>query len=405
MTDKNSLTANWNYPTAIRVGPGRIAELGAVCKASGISRPLFVTDAGLAKMPIVADALGHLAKAGLGTQVFSSIKPNPVAANVEDGVTVYRKGGHDGVVAFGGGSALDAGKAIAFLSGQTRPIWDFEDVGDNWTRADPNGIAPTIAVPTTAGTGSEVGRVSVITDEDTHTKRLIFHPRIMPMAVIADPALTVGVPPALTAATGMDALAHCLEAYCAPGFHPMADGIAVEGMRLVRQWLPVAYRDGTDIEARTRMLVAATMGAVAFQKGLGAIHSLSHPIGAVYGTHHGLLNAVLMPYVLAFNRPAITQKMDLLSQALGLPALGFDGIARWIDELCHELAIPKTLAEIGVEEGKADQIARAAVVDPTASTNPVPLEEAAVRALFIQAVQGTAILNRGGKARTSVTRS
>lgn len=405
MTDKNSLTANWNYPTSIRVGPGRIAELGAACKTSGISRPLFVTDAGLAKMSIVADALGHLAKAGLRAQVFSSIKPNPVAANVEDGVAAYRKGGHDGVVAFGGGSALDAGKAIAFLSGQTRPIWDFEDVGDNWTRADPNGIAPTVAVPTTAGTGSEVGRVSVITDEDTHTKRLIFHPRIMPVAVIADPALTVGVPPALTAATGMDALAHCLEAYCAPGFHPMADGIAVEGMRLVRQWLPVAYRDGADIEARTRMLVAATMGAVAFQKGLGAIHSLSHPIGAVYGTHHGLLNAVLMPYVLAFNRPAITQKMDLLSQALGLPALGFDGIARWIDELCHELAIPKTLAELGVEEGKADQIARAAVVDPTASTNPVPLEEAAVRALFIQAVQGTAILNRGGKTRTSVTRS
>jgi alcohol dehydrogenase class IV len=388
MTDKNSLTANWNYPTAIRVGPGRIAELGAACRASGISKPLFVTDTGLAGMPIVANALGHLKNAGLETQVFSDIKPNPVAGNVTDGVAMYRKGGHDGVVAFGGGSALDAGKAIAFLSGQTRPIWDFEDVGDNWTRADPQGIAPTVAVPTTAGTGSEVGRVSVITDADTHTKRLIFHPRIMPVAVIADPELTVGVPPGLTAATGMDALAHCLEAYCAPGFHPMADGIAVEGLRLIRQWLPVAYRDGTNIEARTRMLVAATMGAVAFQKGLGAIHSLSHPIGAIYGTHHGLLNAVLMPYVLAFNRPAIAKKMDLLSRALDLPAPGFDSVARWIDALCQELAIPKSLAALGIEESKADQIACAAIVDPTALTNPVPLEEAAVRALFIQAARG-----------------
>ncbi len=386
--DTPSLTANWNYPTAIRFGPGRIAELGSACKTAGIARPLLVTDAGLAKLPMVAGALRHLTEAGLDAQLFSDIKPNPVAANVIDGVGMFKKGGHDGVVAFGGGSALDAGKAIAFLSGQSRPIWDFEDVGDNWTRADPRGIAPTVAVPTTAGTGSEVGRVSVITDEETHTKRLIFHPRIMPVAVIADPALTLGVPPHLTAATGMDALAHCLEAYCAPGFHPMADGVAVEGMRLIREWLPIAYHDGSSMEARAHMLIAATMGAVAFQKGLGAVHSLSHPIGAMYGTHHGLLNAVLMPYVLAFNRPAIERKMDVLAQALGLPAPGFDGVAAWITALCHDLAIPKTLAELGVDDSRADEIARAALADPTAATNPVPLEEAAVRALLLQADRG-----------------
>lgn len=384
----DTLTANWNYPTAIKFGPGRIAELGSVCKAAGITKPLLVTDAGLAKFPMIAYALRHLVDAGLEAQLFSDIKPNPVAANVVDGVGVFKMGSHDGVVAFGGGSALDAGKAIAFLSGQSRPIWDFEDVGDNWTRADLSGIAPTVAVPTTAGTGSEVGRVSVITDEATLTKRLIFHPRIMPVAVIADPALTLGVPPHLTAATGMDALAHCLEAYCAPGFHLMADGIAVEGMRCIREWLPIAYRDGSSMEARAHMLVAATMGAVAFQKGLGAIHSLSHPIGAIYGTHHGLLNAVLMPYVLAFNRPAIERKMDVLAQALGLPAPGFDGVAAWIGGLCSELAIPKTLAELGIDDSKADEIARAALADPTAPTNPVPLEEAAVRALFLQANRG-----------------
>ncbi|MBX9589352.1 MAG: iron-containing alcohol dehydrogenase [Hyphomonadaceae bacterium] len=386
--DPSSLSANWNYPTAIKFGPGRIAELGSVCKAAGIARPLLVTDAGLAKLPMVAGALRHLADVGLEAKLFCDIMPNPVAANVIAGVGAFKAGGHDGVVALGGGSALDAGKAIAFLSGQSRPIWDFEDVGDNWTRADPRGIAPTVAVPTTAGTGSEVGRVSVITDAATHTKRLIFHPRIMPVAVIGDPALTLGVPPHLTAATGMDALAHCLEAYCAPGFHPMADGIAVEGLRLMRQWLPIAYRDGSSMQARAYMLVAATMGAVAFQKGLGAVHSLSHPIGAMYGTHHGLLNAVLMPYVLAFNRSAIGPKMDVLAQALGLPQQGFDGVAAWIAELCRDLAVPRTLAELGIDDSKAEVIARAALADPTAPTNPVQLEEAAVRALFLQACRG-----------------
>jgi alcohol dehydrogenase class IV len=387
-TDTLPLAVNWNYPTPIKFGPGRIAELADVCKAAGIARPLFVTDAALAKLPIATAALQSLADAGLAAALCSDIKPNPSAANVIDGVALYKEGGHDGVVAFGGGSALDAGKAIAFMSGQTRPLWDFEDVGDNWTRADPRGIAPTVAVPTTAGTGSEVGRVSVITDEETHTKRLVFHPRIMPVAVIADPVLTVGVPPHLTAATGMDALAHCLEAYCVQSYHPMADGIAIEGLRLIRDWLPVACRDGANIEARAKMLTAATMGAVAFQKGLGAIHSVSHPVGALYGLHHGLLNGVLMPYVLAFNRASIEPKMGILARSLGLPQPGFDGVAAWIDGLCREVAIPRTLAELGVDDSKADQIVRAALVDPTAPTNPVPLEANALRALFMKALKG-----------------
>ena len=383
-----SLTVNWNYPTPIKFGPGRIAELADVCKAAGITRPLFVTDAALAKLPIATAALQSLKDAGLGAALYSDIKPNPSAANVIDGIALYKKGSHDGVVAFGGGSALDAGKAIAFMSGQSRPLWDFEDVGDNWTRADLKGIAPTVAVPTTAGTGSEVGRVSVITDEETHTKRLIFHPRIMPVAVISDPALTVGVPPHLTAATGMDALAHCLEAYCVDSYHPMADGIAIEGMRLIRAWLPVACREGGNIEARAQMLAAATMGAVAFQKGLGVVHSLAHPVGTHYGLHHGLLNGVLMPYVLEFNRQAIEPKMAILAQSLGLPQPGFDGVAAWIGGLCREVAIPRTLAELGVDDSKADQIARAALVDPTAPTNPVPLEFSSVRALFMKALRG-----------------
>lgn len=387
-TDTLSLAVNWNYPTPIRFGPGRIAELADVCKAAGIARPLFVTDAALARLPIAIAALQSLKEAGLAAALCSDIKPNPSAANVIDGVAMFKQGGHDGVVAFGGGSALDAGKAIAFMSGQTRPLWDFEDVGDNWTRADPQGIAPTVAVPTTAGTGSEVGRVSVITDEETHTKRLIFHPRIMPVAVIADPALTVGVPPHLTAATGMDALAHCLEAYCVHSYHPMADGIAIEGLRLIREWLPVACRDGANIEARAKMLTAATMGAVAFQKGLGAIHSVSHPVGALYGLHHGLLNGVLMPYVLAFNRTAIEPKMAILAQSLGLPRPGFEAVAAWIDGLCREVAIPRTLAELGVDDSRVDEIVRAALVDPTAPTNPVRLEATAVRALFVKSLKG-----------------
>jgi alcohol dehydrogenase class IV len=388
MPPTNSLSANWNYPTPIRFGPGRIRELAAVVAAAGIKRPLLVTDAGLAGLPMIADALAGLEAAGMPRALFSAIKPNPVRRNVEDGVAAFRAGGHDGVVAFGGGSALDAGKAIAFLSGQTRPLWDFEDIGDNYRRADPAGIAPTVALPTTAGTGSEVGRVSVITDEDTHTKRLIFHPRIMPVAVLADPELTIGVPPAMTAATGMDALAHCIEALCAPGFHPMADGIAVEGVRLIRDNLPLAYRDGRNMTARAGMMAAATMGAVAFQKGLGAIHSLSHPLGAYYDAHHGLLNGVLMPYVLEFNRDAIAAPMARLAACLGLAGEPVDAVIAWVKALRRDLAIPETLGALGLDAAKADAIVAAALVDPTAPTNPVPLEEAALRRLLLRAIAG-----------------
>lgn len=384
----NTFTTAWNYPTPIKFGVGRIAELPAFCQAAGMKRPLLVTDKGLASLPMIADAMAGLKAAGLGAGLFSDIKPNPVARNILDGVAVYRAGGHDGVIAFGGGSALDAGKAIAFMSGQSRPLWDFEDVGDNFLRADLAGIAPTIAVPTTAGTGSEVGRVSVVTDEDTHTKRLIFHPKIMPVLVVADPALTVGVPPAMTAATGMDALAHCLEAFCAPGFHPMADGVALEGMRLIHQWLAVAVRDGRNLEARAAMMAAATMGATAFQKGLGVIHSLAHPLGAIHDTHHGLLNAVLMPYALDFNRAAIGPQMVRLARGLALHGEGVDAVISWVNQLRREIGIPDTLAEIGIDGSNADIVVAAALKDPTAPTNPVPLQAEPVKRLLLKAISG-----------------
>src|SRR3954454_18814057 len=305
--------ANWNYPTALRFGAGRIAELAEACKGAGMRRPLLVTDPFLATQPMTANALKILTDAGLGAAMFSDIKPNPVETNVYRGLEAMKAGKHDGVVAFGGGSALDAGKVIAFMAGQTRPMWDFEDIGDWWTRADPKGILPIIAVPTTAGTGSEVGRAGVITQEATHTKKVIFHPLMMPKIVICDPELTIGMPPHITAGTGLDAVARCVEAYCAPGYHPMADGIAVEGIRLVKESLPRAYKDGKDIEARAQMMSAAAMGATAFQKGLGAIHALSHPTGALYDTHHGLTNALSMPYVLLCNRKAIESRIERLA--------------------------------------------------------------------------------------------
>ncbi len=380
--------ANWSFPTAIRFGVGRIAELPEACRSAGMARPLLVTDPGLAALPMVAEAVAACRADGLDCAVFSTIKPNPTWPNVADGIAALKDGGHDGVIAFGGGSALDAGKSIAFMVGQTRPIWDFEDVGDHWTRADPAGILPIVAVPTTAGTGSEVGRAGVVTDEENHVKKIIFHPKMLPAVVIADPALTVGLPAQLTAATGMDALAHALEAYCAPGFHPMAEGIAVEAMRLVRDWLPVAVRDGGNLEARANMLAAAAMGAVAFQKGLGAIHSVSHPLGALYDKHHGLLNAVVMPYVLAFNKPAIEDKLERLSRWLDLPAEGFDGVMAWVLELREDIGIPHTLAELGIGDEDADRIGAMAAVDPTAGGNPVPVTAAELQGIFLDALSG-----------------
>ncbi|MEZ5669981.1 MAG: iron-containing alcohol dehydrogenase [Alphaproteobacteria bacterium] len=367
--DPATLKANWNYPTTIRFGPGRIAEIAAACRYAGIARPQIVTDPGLAGLPMIADAQARLAEAGMPAAVFADVQGNPVGANVEAGVAAFKAGGHDGVIAWGGGSALDAGKAVALMAGQTRSMWDFEDVGDNWKRVDADRVAPVVAVPTTAGTGSETGRASVITNVGADRKIVVFHPAMMPKCVVADPELTVGLPPHLTAATGMDAFAHCLEAYCAPGFHPMADGIAVEGVRLVKDWLPAAVRDGKDMAARAHMMVAASMGSTAFQKGLGAIHSLSHPCGSLFHTHHGLTNAVVMPYVLAYNRPVIEQRIGRLARYLGLDG-SFDGFMRWVLDLRAEIAIPNTLAALKVDPAAVDRMAELAAIDPCAGGNP-----------------------------------
>jgi len=384
----HSPTANWNYPTAVKFGAGRIKDLPQLCKDNGFKNPLLVTDPFLATQPMVADAVSALKAAGLGIAVFSEIKPNPVDSNIEAGLKVYRAGKHDSVIAFGGGSGLDAGKVIAFMAGQTRPMWDFEDIGDWWTRADPNGIAPVIAVPTTAGTGSEVGRAGVITQESTHTKKVIFHPGMMPKVTICDPELTVGMPPKITAGTGMDALAHCLEAYCSPFYHPMGEGIAVEGIRLVKESLPRAYKDGKDIEARAHMMSAAAMGATAFQKGLGAIHALSHPVGALHDTHHGMTNAVFMPYVLVYNRKAIETKINRLAAYIGL-APNFDAFLNWILDLRKELHVPHTLKDFGVGKENFAVMAKMAPEDPTAGGNPVPLTEKDALDLFEKAYNGT----------------
>jgi len=377
-----SATANWSYPTNVCFGAGRIRELAEACRSIGLAKPLLVTDPGLSRLRMVTDAVAFCRAAGLDVAVFDEVQANTVDSNVAQGVARYREGGHDGVIAFGGGSALDCGKVIAFMAGQKRPLWDFEDIGDWWTRADPHGIAPIVAVPTTAGTGSEVGRAGVITNQETHTKKVIFHPRMLPKIVICDPELTLDLPAKVTAGTGMDALAHCLEAYCAPGFHPMADGIAVEGIRLVKEFLPGAVANGRDIEARSAMMAAAAMGATAFQKGLGAIHALSHPIGALHNTHHGMTNAVFMPYVLAFNREAIAPRMERLAAYLGLAAPSFDAVIAWVLELRREIGVPHTLEGLGLSGVDADRIAAMAVVDPTASGNPVALsKEGALRVL------------------------
>ncbi|MDE0458649.1 MAG: iron-containing alcohol dehydrogenase [Chromatiales bacterium] len=386
--DPQTLTGNWHYPTSIRFGPGRIRELARTCREFGIERPLLVTDPGLAAMPMVTDAAQSCRDAGLACEVFCDVKANPVEANVVEGVRAFRDGGHDGVIGFGGGSALDAAKAVALMSGQSLPIWDFEDREDWWTRADASGIAAVVAVPTTSGTGSEVGRASVITNVCDHTKKIIFHPKMLPVAVIADPELTVGLPAHVTAAVGMDALSHNLEAFCSPVFHPMAQGIALEGMRLVKEWLPAACEDGADLAARACMQVASTMGATAFQKGLGAMHSMSHPCGAVYDTHHGLTNAVVMPYVLEFNRPSIEDKMTALARYLGLGDTGFEGVARWIRELRARIGIPHTLVEIGVPSDAVSRLAPMALVDPSSATNPVVLTTSALESLYGNALEG-----------------
>lgn len=385
---KTPLRGNWNYPTSIRFGAGRIKELPDACTTLGIRKPLLVTDAALAALPMVADAVELCRKAGLPCDVFADVQANPVEANVTAGVKLFKQRGYDGVIAFGGGSALDTGKAIALMVGQERPLWDFEDREDWYTRVNVAGMAPTVAVPTTSGTGSEVGRASVITDVRDHTKKIIFHPRMLPGQVIADPKLTVGLPRHVTAAVGMDALSHNLEAYCSPFYHPMAEGIAVEGMRLVKEWLPVAVSDGANIDARSHMMVASTMGATAFQKGLGAMHSLSHPCSANLNTHHGLTNAVVMPYVIAWNRPAIEQKMARLAAFLGLPQPSFEGVLEWIMELRREIGIPNTLMELGLKEQHAAEFAPQAFGDPSTAGNPLPMSVEKFAELYRNCMRG-----------------
>lgn len=378
-----TLTGNWTYPTAIRFGAGRLGELPEACAEAGITRPLLVTDRGLAELPITRAALDILEASGLGRGLFAEVDPNPNEKNLEAGVEAYRAGGHDGVIAFGGGSGLDLGKMIAFMSGQTRPVWHFEDIDDWWRRADADAIAPIVAVPTTAGTGSEVGRASVITNSLTHEKKIIFHPRVLPAVVICDPELTVGMPRPITAGTGLDAFAHCVEAFSSPHYHPMSQGIALEGMRLVKDYLPRAYADGTDLEARAQMMSAAMMGSTAFQKGLGAIHAMSHPIGAVFNSHHGTTNAICMQAVLEFNAVKIHSRFDMAAAYLGIEG-GFDGFRTFAQELNDQLGIPRTLTEIGATPDRIDDLAEMAIQDPSCGGNPVTLTVEDLKTLFRQ---------------------
>lgn len=383
----DSLNANWNYPTQMRVGAGRVSEIAQACQSLGIQAPLMVTDPGLAALPMSKALFQQCQKAGLSVALFHDIKANPSGENVEAGVEVYKKGHHDGVIAFGGGSALDAAKAIALMSGQKGSLWDYEDVGDHWKAVNPEGIAPVVAIPTTAGTGSEVGRASVITDTVHQVKKIIFHPKMMPALVILDPELTVKLPAHITAATGMDALSHNLEAYCAPGYHPMAEGIALEGISLIKRYLPIAYQQGEDLKARTQMLVASSMGATAFQRGLGAMHALAHPLGALYDAHHGRLNAILMPYVLKANRRAIEEKIKRLALFLEIKG-GFDGFMDWILDLRSELSIEHALADIGIEQKDVLRVAKMAKEDAAAGSNPIDFSQEEYQHILSAAISG-----------------
>lgn len=382
-----SLKANWNYPTSVRVGAGRASEIAAACISLGMNAPLIVTDPLLATLPMIKNTLQQCQDAGLNAGIFSQIKANPTGENINDGVAAYHQGKHDGVIAFGGGSALDAGKAIALMVGQTRPLWDFEDIGDNWTRVNVPGIAPIVALATTAGTGSEVGRASVITDTEQQVKKIIFHPKMLPSIVILDPELTIDLPPYITAATGMDALSHNLEAYCATSYHPLAEGIALEGIRLIKEYLPHAVHDGNDILSRTQMLVASAMGATAFQRGLGAMHALAHPLGALYDAHHGRLNAILMPYVLQANRAAIEYKISRLAAYLQI-SQGFDGFLNWLLKLRADIGIEHTLAEIGIDDSQMERVAKMATEDPSSQGNPIIFDALQYQSIFQAALTG-----------------
>ena len=376
-----SLTGNWSYPTSIRFGEGRIVEIADACNAIGIKKPLLVTDKGLAKLEITNKTLDILCKSGLGRSIFSEVDSNPTELNAVSGMEIFKEGKHDGVIAFGGGSGIDLGKLIAFMVGQKRPIWDFEDVADWWTRAETTGIKPIIAIPTTAGTGSEVGRASVITNSQTKEKKIIFHPKFLPKIVICDPELTVGMPSSITAGTGMDAFAHCLEAYCSPHYHPMSQGIALEGMKLVKENLPIVFKDRNNMSGRANMMAAAIMGATGFQKGLGAIHAASHPIGAVHNTHHGTTNAVVMREALLMNRSAIEPKIDALCNYLQISG-GFEGFIFFVTNLNKVLNIPNSLAEMGIKNPNIQALVESALNDPSCGGNPLKLTKENMTQLF-----------------------
>ena len=379
---------NWNYPTSIRVGAGRVRELAQACEASGIRRPLLVTDRFLGGTDMIHRALDDCRKQLGQCGLFDQVKGNPTGQNVAEGLHVYKDGGHDGVIAFGGGSALDAAKAIALMSGQSRPLWDFEDIGENHLRADPLGIAPVIALPTTAGTGSEVGRASVITDEEARVKRTILHIRMMPRVAILDANLTLDLPAHLTAATGVDALTHCMEAYCSPVYHPMAEAVAVKGMQMIKRYLPRAVADGSDVQARQEMLVASSLGAAAFQRGLGGVHAIAQSLGALYDHHHGLLNAILLPYVLEANQSALGPQMDELAIALGLRKPGFAGVMQWLLVLREQIGIPHTLGALGIDERDAQLVGQMAFADGCSHTNPIRHSPQVYSDIFRRAVHG-----------------
>ncbi len=382
------MKTNWNYPTSLWVGENRVKDLTLACQNLKIKKPLFVTDKDLINLPIVINIISELENNFNQINVFSNFSGNPIGENVDEGVIAFKKFQCDGVIAFGGGSGLDVGKAIAFMSGQSRKIWDFEDIGDYWKRADQKNIAPIIAVPTTAGTGSETGRASAIINSETKVKKIIFHPKFLPSIVILDPTLTVDLSPRLTAATGMDALAHNLEAFCAPGFHPMADGIALEGMKLVKKSLLKAVNNGKDLEARLDMLAAASMGSTAFQKGLGAIHSLSHPVNAQFNVHHGLSNAIFMPYVLTFNKSSIEKKIISICDYLDLNK-SFESFLEWILHLRKKLSIPHKISDI-VDEKKVnlEELSKMAYEDPSTPTNPKKLSISDIKEMYEHSFSG-----------------
>ena len=380
--------SNWNYPTNIWVGENRIKDLSLACKNLNIKKPLLVTDNGLAKNKIISDAIRILKDKDISVEIFSNVIGNPTGTNVNDGVNIFNKNNCDGVIAFGGGSGLDVGKAIAFMMCQKLSLWDFEDVGDNWTKANSKDIVPIIAISTTAGTGSETGRASVILNEKTGVKKIIFHPKFLPSIVILDPILTIDLPPRLTAATGMDALAHNLEAFCAPGFHPMADGIAIEGLKLIKKSLLKAVKDGKNIEARSNLLAAASMGSTAFQKGLGAIHSLSHPVNAQFNVHHGLSNAIFMPYVLTYNKSFIENRIISICDYLNLDK-SFDSFLNWILELRKELNIPHKISDvIDIKKINIKELSKMALEDPSTTSNPRKLNIDDMKILYEHSISG-----------------